>query len=122
MQKEFLCFFILISGEKLCILFLMTVDYIKKMLEEKLAYAPQLGAKIKLDFGDDGLLFIDGTQAPAIVNNDDVEADTTFVCSMDLLQAIVAGTQDPTMAFMTGKLKIKGSMGYALKLSSLFEE
>ncbi len=92
------------------------------MLEEKLAYAPQLGAKIKLDFGDDGLLFIDGTQMPTVVHNADEEADTTFVCSMDLLQSIVNGTQDPTMAFMTGKLKVKGSMGYALKLSSLFED
>ncbi|PCI97087.1 MAG: SCP-2 sterol transfer family protein [Alphaproteobacteria bacterium] len=97
----------------------MTFENIEKTIREKLSYAPQLGAKIKLDFGDDGLILIDGTQNPAVMSNDDDDADTTFLCSLDLFTKIADGTQDPTMAFMTGKLKIQGSMGYAMKISAL---
>ncbi len=100
----------------------MTFENIEKTIREKLSYAPQLGAKIKLDFGDDGLILIDGTQNPAVMSNDDDDADTTFVCSLDLFNKIIDGTQDPTMAFMTGKLKIQGSMGYAMKISALLED
>ena len=34
--------------------------------------------------------------------------------------AIVSGEQNPTTAYMTGKLKIKGDMGAAMKLQKLF--
>ena len=33
---------------------------------------------------------------------------------------IVAGEQNPTSAYMTGKLKLKGDMGAAMKLQKLF--
>lgn len=36
----------------------------------------------------------------------------------DFLQ-LYAGKMDPTMAFMSGKIKIKGDMGLAMKLQSL---
>ncbi len=97
----------------------MTFKDIENTIREKLSYAPQIGAKIKLNLGDDGIIFIDGTQNPAIMSNDDCEADTTFVCSTDLFKSIIDGTQDATMAFMTGKLKIQGSKGYALKIAEL---
>lgn len=100
----------------------MTFENIEKTIREKLSYAPQLRAKIKLDFGDDGLILIDGTQTPAVMSNDDDDADTTFLCSLSLFNEIIDGTQDPTMAFMTGKLKIQGSMGYAMKISTLLED
>lgn len=100
----------------------MSLDNIENKLKEKLAYAPQIGATIKFDFGDDGVLFLDGTQSPPSITRDDAEADTTFVTSPQVLENIANGTQDPTMAFMTGKLKIKGSMGYAMKLSALLED
>ena len=35
-------------------------------------------------------------------------------------EKIVAGEQNPTTAYMTGKLKIKGDMGAAMKLQKLF--
>ncbi len=100
----------------------MSKEDIQKAINDKLAYAPQLGAKIKFDLGDDGFIFVDGTQSPPVMNEEDADADTTFVVKTDVLQAIVDGAQDPTMAFMTGKMKVKGSMGYALKLSALLED
>ncbi len=48
------------------------------------------------------------------------EADTTFSASEESFEKIVAGEQNPTTAYMTGKLKIKGDMGAAMKLQKLF--
>jgi len=48
------------------------------------------------------------------------EADTTIQASEDTMLSIVKGEQNPTAAYMTGKLKIKGDMGAAMKLQKLF--
>jgi putative sterol carrier protein len=48
------------------------------------------------------------------------EADTTILASDESFMAIVRGEQNPTTAYMTGKLKIKGDMGAAMKLQKLF--
>ena len=48
------------------------------------------------------------------------EADTTITTSEESFMAIVRGEQNPTTAYMTGKLKIKGDMGAAMKLQKLF--
>jgi predicted lipid carrier protein YhbT len=48
------------------------------------------------------------------------EADATITTSGETFDKIVAGEQNPTTAYMTGKLKIKGDMGAAMKLQKLF--
>ena len=48
------------------------------------------------------------------------DADCTFSTSKENFEKIVAGEQNPTTAYMTGKLKIKGDMGAAMKLQKLF--
>jgi putative sterol carrier protein len=48
------------------------------------------------------------------------EADTTIEASEETMMAVVRGEQNPTTAYMTGKLKIKGDMGAAMKLQKLF--
>ncbi len=48
------------------------------------------------------------------------EADATISASGETFDKIVAGEQNPTTAYMTGKLKIKGDMGAAMKLQKLF--
>jgi putative sterol carrier protein len=48
------------------------------------------------------------------------DADATITTSGETFQKIVAGEQNPTTAYMTGKLKIKGDMGAAMKLQKLF--
>ena len=47
-------------------------------------------------------------------------ADVTISASQEIFQKIVAGEQNPTSAYMTGKLKLKGDMGAAMKLQKLF--
>jgi putative sterol carrier protein len=48
------------------------------------------------------------------------DADCTFSASQENFEKIIAGEQNATTAYMTGKLKIKGDMGAAMKLQKLF--
>jgi len=48
------------------------------------------------------------------------DADVTISTSQETFEKIVAGELNPTSAYMTGKLKIKGDMGAAMKLQKLF--
>jgi putative sterol carrier protein len=48
------------------------------------------------------------------------DADCTISASEETLLKIVRGEANPTTAYMTGKLKVSGDMGAALKLQKLF--
>ena len=48
------------------------------------------------------------------------EADCTITASEETLVKIANGEANATTAYMTGKLKIQGDMGAALKLQKLF--
>jgi len=48
------------------------------------------------------------------------DADCTLSASEESFAKIVAGEQNATTAYMTGKLKIKGDMGAAMKLQKIF--
>jgi putative sterol carrier protein len=47
-------------------------------------------------------------------------ADVTISANEENFMKIVRGEQNPTTAYMTGKLKVKGDMGAAMKLQKLF--
>lgn len=100
----------------------MSLEDVTKSIKEKMALAAGLNARVKFDFGDDGLIFVDATQTPPVVSHDNEDADCTLKCSLDTFKGFMAGTQDPTMAFMMGKLKVNGSMGLAMKLNSIIED
>jgi putative sterol carrier protein len=48
------------------------------------------------------------------------DADVTIRTSEETFRALASGEQNPTTAYMTGKLKVEGDMGAALKLQKLF--
>ncbi len=48
------------------------------------------------------------------------DADCTFSTSEETFEKITSGEQNATTAYMTGKLKIKGDMGAAMKLQKIF--
>jgi putative sterol carrier protein len=48
------------------------------------------------------------------------DADVTITASEETFEQIASGDMNPTTAYMTGKLKIKGDMGAAMKLQKLF--
>jgi putative sterol carrier protein len=58
----------------------------------------------------------------AVTVHDGMEdgADCTISTSEEVFEKIIAGEQNPTSAYMTGKLKLKGDMGAAMKLQKLF--
>jgi putative sterol carrier protein len=62
----------------------------------------------------EGAIMLDGTGVRA----GDEAADVTMTAEADVFRAILDGEMNPTMAFMTGKLKVDGSMGMAMKLGS----
>ena len=74
-----------------------------------------LGKSVKFDLKGDGFIFIDGGS----VTNEDKPADCTIVVAKDDFEKMAAGSLDPTMAFMQGKLKINGDMSVAMKLQPL---
>lgn len=84
------------------------------VLNEKLAGGGYDGSA-KFVFKDEGSLVLDGDGARA----GDGEVDVTLTASADVFEALLSGDMNPTSAFMTGKLAIDGSMGQALKLTSI---
>jgi putative sterol carrier protein len=48
------------------------------------------------------------------------DADATIAASEDTFQKIASGDLNATTAYMTGKLKVRGDMGAAMKLSRIF--
>jgi putative sterol carrier protein len=47
-------------------------------------------------------------------------ADCTISATEETFERIIDGELNPTSAYMTGKLKVKGDMGAAMKLQKLF--
>lgn len=76
----------------------------------------------KFDFEEDGVIFVDATQTPPVVSNEDNDAEVTLRCTLETFEKILRGDTDPTIAFTLGKLKVSGSMGLALKLNSFLED
>ena len=100
----------------------MAIDGLMEALRSRMALAPKLGYRVKFDLGEDGVILLDGTQDAPRVVAEDSEADSTLTLSPEALQQLIDGALDPTFAYMTGKLKIGGSMGVALKLASMLED
>ena len=48
------------------------------------------------------------------------EADATIAATEETFQQVASGDLNATTAYMTGKLKVRGDMGAAMKLSKLF--
>src|SRR6476469_1391751 len=67
-----------------------------------------------------GVWKVDVTDAGIEVTEGGGEADVTIRASEETFRAIAEGQQNPTTAYMTGKLKIEGDMGAAMKLQKLF--
>lgn len=98
----------------------MTLDEMTAQMQARVAEKGAIDGKtVKFDFGDDGKLTIDGASDPAVVNNEDADADCTVVVDKDVFEAIAAGEENAQMAFMSGKLKVEGDMGIAMQLGTL---
>lgn len=92
----------------------MGVQEIADKLKPQVASAG-FDRSVKFDTGADGVIVIDG----ATISTTDAPTDCTIKLSLDDLESLIAGDLNPTMAFMTGKIKVEGDMTVAMQLSSL---
>jgi putative sterol carrier protein len=93
----------------------MTKQELVAKMQEGSAWIP--GKRVKLDFGGEGAIMLDG--AGQAVTEQDGDADTTIKVSWDDWQAMAAGQLDGMTAFMTGKLKVEGDMSNAMQLQGV---
>lgn len=93
----------------------MTKQELVGKMQENQAYLP--GKTVKLDFGDEGAIMLDGKNNQ--VTEDNGAADTTIKVSWADWQAMAAGQLDGMTAFMTGKLKVEGDMSNAMQLQGV---
>ncbi|MDF1734810.1 MAG: SCP2 sterol-binding domain-containing protein [Minwuia sp.] len=98
-----------------------TLEEITEGMRDRVGDDSGLDATLKFDFGDDGVIFLDGASSPNTVTNEDKDADCTMKISKENFLAMVNGDLDGTTAFMMGKLKIEGNMGVAMKLQSVLK-
>lgn len=75
---------------------------------------PDLSRPILLDLGETGVIHL----AAGVVENNEAPAECRISLSADDLEALIEGRMDPTMAYMTGQLRVDGDMPLALQLAS----
>nr|WP_299434231.1 SCP2 sterol-binding domain-containing protein [uncultured Aquimarina sp.] len=95
------------------------IENVLETIQEKAGKADSLKNTLKFNFGEDQL-FIDGTGDKNLVSIEDKEADCQVDVTFDDFMALIKGELNPMGAVMNGKVKIKGDMGVAMKLQSLF--
>jgi len=96
----------------------MTLQEITARMKEGASKKSPFGNTVKFTT-DQGVVYIDGNANPPAVTNDDKGADCTIKMEFGDFTDLIVGKLDGTTAFMTGKLKIEGDMGVAMKLQSI---
>jgi len=97
----------------------MSLAEVTEKMRERVGESSGLNATVKFDFGDDGVLYVDGESAPNAVTNEDKDAQCTIKIALADFIAMGKGELDPMTAFMMGKLKVSGDMGVAMKLQKV---
>lgn len=98
----------------------MTLEEITGKIQ-KLAdrHSGQFAGKANFKF-DEGVVHLDDTVSPTLVINEERDAPFAIKMSADDFNKILTGDLNVMMAFMSGKLKIEGDKGAAMKLTALF--
>jgi putative sterol carrier protein len=89
-------------------------------LRNKVGADSGLGATLKFDCGEEGVVVIDGAARPSTVDNANRDTDCTIALTLATLGEMMSGELNPTTAFMSGRITVSGDMGVALKLQSVF--
>jgi putative sterol carrier protein len=86
-----------------------------------------LGHRVRFEVtGDagDSVILLDATGGVPVIEPADsaTEADTILRLSGDDLAKLIARKLSPMLAFATGRLRVEGSKGVAMKLAGLLDE
>ncbi|WP_431269930.1 SCP2 sterol-binding domain-containing protein [Dankookia sp. P2] len=85
----------------------------------------QLGYRMRFDLTDIGesvLLDAAGAEAEIGPATEETEADSVLRLTAENLGKLMEGKLSPMLAFSTGRLRVEGSKGVALKLAGLLDE
>jgi putative sterol carrier protein len=93
----------------------MTKSEMTAALNAKQAWLP--GKRVKLDFGSEGVVLLDGVAGNA--SEEDGPADTTIKVAWEDWEAMRDGKLDGMTAFMQGKLRVEGDMSNAMQLQGV---
>jgi putative sterol carrier protein len=102
----------------------MALEDLISEMQGKAEQLKELHHTVLFDLGDDGKILLDATGDEVVItpNPESEEAETTLALSADSMVKLINGDLNPMVAFTLGKLKVFGSMGIALKLSSLLDK
>jgi putative sterol carrier protein len=84
------------------------------------AKAAGLNASYRFDIEGAGTWLVEVDDGNVSVSESEGDADTVISTSTETFMKIANGEQNPTSAYMSGKLKVNGDMGQAMKLQKLF--
>ena len=90
------------------------LDKAVEELTKKLSGA-DIGGSVAFEIEGEGKVVVDSDG----VRIADEPTDVTLAADADTFQEILSGSINPTSAFMTGKLRVDGDMGMAMKLASV---
>lgn len=101
-------------------------QFFEEKIAKKLAEKPELSKAVNAAYefnitGDTGGVWtVDLTKEPGSVSAGSTgTAKCTVTCAANDFLNITSGKMNPQMAFMSGKLKIKGEMALAMKLQKI---
>ncbi len=87
-------------------------------LREKFADTDFAGS-VKFDIEDEGVILVAEGEVGTENDPGEIDADVTIGASLDTFREIFDGELSPTTAYMTGRMRIDGDMGLAMKLSQI---
>lgn len=82
-------------------------------------HSGKLNGSVNFQF-DEGVIHLDDSVSPAVISNDATDAQCTIKMTLNNFEKMMEGNLNPMMAFMSGKMKIEGDKGVAMKLAGLF--
>ena len=83
------------------------------------ARARDLSASYRFDIADQGSWHVDVENGAVTVTQSSEPADCVIATDEQTFLAVVRNEQNPMGAFMTGKIRVEGDMGLALRLRDL---
>ena len=90
------------------------IDTAIEALEEKLQ-GKNVDFSAKFEIENEGSIIVDNNGVRASSE----DTDCTLIASAETFQDILSGETNPTSAFMSGNLKVEGSMGVAMQLGNI---
>jgi putative sterol carrier protein len=91
-------------------------------IEARAAALSALGYRVRFDLTDGGSILVDARgPSVAVSAAEGGDADTALRLSSDNLLKLIEGRLSPLVAVSTGRLKVRGSQGVAMKLAGLLD-